>query len=242
MSTVALRWARSFSPYATFGAVPVAQAADGLRLQFMRWGMPARLRVDNGVPWGNWNDLPTAFALWVVGLGIDWHWNDPRCPQQNPKIERSQGTAKRWADPGSCNSVAELQAELDHADENHRERYRLAAGKTRLEMFPELKHSGREYRRAWEDRNWSLPRVEAHLSEYVASRKVTATGHISVYDHGRYVGKQFVGAMVKVQYDPDAHDWLISDSNDKEIRHQPAPEITQAQIIKMKFRKTRHKK
>ena len=32
-------------------------------------------------------DLPTPFALWLIGLGITLHWNDPCCPQQNPKIE-----------------------------------------------------------------------------------------------------------------------------------------------------------
>ena len=204
--------------------------------------MPERLRVDNGTPWGNWNDLPTAFALWAIGLGVEWRWNDACCPQQNPKIERSQGTGKRWAEPKQCRSAAELQTRLDEADRNHRERYRLRNGQTRLEMHPELMHSGRKYTQAWEDRHWSLSRVEAHLSEYVATRTVTLTGHVTVYDHGRYVGKQFIGQSVKVQYDLDAHDWLIADRNDKEIRHHPAPEISRAEIFKMSFRKKRHRK
>ena len=242
MSTVAPFWERSFSPYATFGAVPVTDVANALRRYFMRWGLPQRLRVDNGTPWGNWNDLPTPFALWVVGLGVDWHWNDPCCPQQNPKIERAQGTGKRWAEPRQCPNVAELQKRLDEADRNHRERCRLRGGATRQEMFPELSHSGRKYTPAWEDARWSLARVETHLSEYVATRLVTATGHVSVYDHGRYVGKQFIGQTVKVQYDPDAHDWLIADGTDQAIRHHPAPEISRAEIVKMSFRKKRHKK
>ena len=230
-----------FSPHATFGQVPVTEVANALRLYFKRWGMPRRLRVDNGTPWGNWNDLPTSFALWVVGLGVDWHWNDPWCPQQNPKIERSQGTGKRWAEPRQCLSVEELQARLDDADLNHRERYRLRTGNTRIELYPELRHSGRPYTPAWEERHWSLLRIEAHLSEYVATRLVSSTGHVTVYDRGRYVGKQFIGQSVKVQYDPDAHDWLIADRNDKEIRHHPAPEITRAEIVKMSFRRKRHR-
>lgn len=241
-NTAALCWARSFSPYATFGQVPVTEVAQALRLQFLRWGLPARLRVDNGTPWGNWNDLPTPFALWVVGLGVDWHWNDPHSPQQNPKIERAQGTGKRWAEPRRCPCVAELQRRLDEADRNHREKYRQRGGKSRWELFPELRHSGRKYTPAWEDRHWSLPRVVQHLSEYVATRTVCASGHVSLYDHGRYVGKQFIGQSVKVQFDPDAHAWLISQSNDQQIRHQPAPEINREQIVKMSFRKKRHKK
>jgi hypothetical protein len=242
MNTVAPSWERSFSPSASFGQVPATEVGQALRLEFMRWGLPARLRVDNGVPWGNWNDLPTPFALWVVGLGVDWHWNDPSCPQQNPKIERSQGTGKRWAEPRYCRSVAELQARLDEADRDHRERYRPRGRKSRLELFPELQHSCRTYTRIQEERHWSLSRVVEHLSEYVIMRLVDAKGFVSVYDHGRYVGKQFTGQIVKVQFDPAAHDWLISDRNDREIRHQPAPEINRAQIHKMTFRRSRPKK
>lgn len=198
--------------------------------------MPDRIRVDNGIPWGNWNDLPTPFALWVVGLGVDWHWNDPWCPQQNPKIERSQGTGKRWAEPGQCPCMMELQSRVDEADENQREHYRLRGGKTRLELYPELRHSGRPYTLAWEQRHWDMLRVESHLSEYVATRKVSSSGHVKVYYRNRYVGKQFIAQFVKVQYDPDAHDWIIADRTDNEIRRHPAPEITRAEIVQMNFR------
>ncbi len=164
MKTAAPPGGPSCSPYRTFGEVPVALVADAVRQPFLCWGLPCRRRGDNGVPWGNGNDRPTLFALWVVGLGIDWHWNDPRRPQQNPKSERSQGTAKRWADPQQCRRVAELQAPLDRADENHRAHYRLRGGQTRMERFPERKHSGRPFTLAREKRHGSFPRVEAPLS------------------------------------------------------------------------------
>lgn len=242
MSAAARRWARSFSPYATFGEVPVIGVRDALRLQFLRWGLPVWLRVDNGTPWGNWNDLPTAFNLWAIGVGIRWHWNDPCSPTQNPKVERSQGTGQRWGDAKSCGSAEQLQANLDDADWYHREKQRLPkVKKTRLEVFPQLQHSGRKYTRAWEDRHWSLLPVEEHLSEYVVWRRVCASGHVSVYDHGRYVGKQYAGQDVQVQYDPDLHAWLIRDSQEREIRCVEAPEISRAQIDKMSFRKPRHK-
>jgi hypothetical protein len=199
--------------------------------------------VDNGVPWGNGNDLPTAFALWGLGTGIQWHWNDPCCPTQNPKVERSQGTGQRWGDAKSCRNVAELQANLDDADWYHREKQRVSKlKKTRLELFPELQHSDRSYTRAWENGHWNLALVEEHLSEYVVARRVWASGHVSVYDHGRYVGKQYAGEYVQVQYDPDAHLWIVRDSKEREIRCVAAPEISRAEINKMSFRKPRHKK
>lgn len=205
--------------------------------------MPEMLRVDNGTPWGNWNDLPTPFALWAVGVGVRWHWNEPARPQQNPKIERSQGTGKRWSEPRTCGNMAELQRRLDEADVIQRERYPTpSTGKSRVELFPELNHSGRSYTLSWEERTWSLTRVEVHLAEYVAIRRVSASGHVTVYDHGRYVGKQYQGQDIQVQYDPDAHEWLISDAQGRAIRHHPAPEISQAGIDKLNFRKPRKAK
>ena len=73
MSTPELSWGRSFFPYGSFSEVPTTAIRDALRQAFRRWGMPECLRVDNGNPWGNWNDLPTAFALWgweFAGTGM----------------------------------------------------------------------------------------------------------------------------------------------------------------------------
>jgi hypothetical protein len=69
----------------------------------------------------------------------------PYYPQSNGKIERSQGTGKRWAEPRQCATVAELQARVDEADQNQREYYRLRGGQTHLEMHPELRHSNHAY-------------------------------------------------------------------------------------------------
>ena len=87
----------------------------------------------------------------------------------------------------------------------------------------------------------TLPRLRKapYLAEFVAIRKVAATGHVSVYDHGRYVGKQYAGQYVQVQYDPDAHEWLISDAEGREIRRHSAPEISRTEINKLTFRKPR---
>jgi hypothetical protein len=217
--------------------VPVPLVQQALRAPFRHWGLPQWLRVDNGVPWGSFNDLPTRFALWVVGLGVQWHWNAPRCPQQNPKSERSQGTGKRWAEPGGCRSVAELQQRLDEADRLQREAYPTKSGSSRWELFPDLRHSGRPYTRAWEERAWDLRRVEEHLAEYVAVRRVSCGGHVGVYDQPRYVGRQYLGQYVQVQYDPQAHGWLISDAQGRELRRHSAPEISRDLLVKGSLQK-----
>jgi hypothetical protein len=56
-------------PHRYWQHVPAIQVQDALRRVFARWGRPDRVRVDNGPPWGSREDLPTAFALWLIGLG-----------------------------------------------------------------------------------------------------------------------------------------------------------------------------
>jgi hypothetical protein len=48
----------------------------------------------------------------LLGLDIGIKFNPPRRPQDNGVIERSQGTGKRWAEPGACANAKELQLPL----------------------------------------------------------------------------------------------------------------------------------
>src|SRR5437879_4946564 len=89
---------RSFPP-SVWNCVPPAAVQAQFRQAFTRWGRPERLRLDNGLPWGGWNDLPTALALWLVGLGVDLLFNPPRQPQRNGVVEKSQDTGQRWCEP-----------------------------------------------------------------------------------------------------------------------------------------------
>src|SRR5262249_38166991 len=147
---------RPFSPLKYWAHVLDVAVQEQLRAGFTRWGRPRRLGVDNGKPWGSWRALPTALALWLIGLGIEMLWNPPRRPQANGVVERSQGTAKRWGDPGSCASVAQLQRELDEADRLQRERYPLVQGRSRWDLYPGLQHSGRPYTARHEPEQWQL--------------------------------------------------------------------------------------
>jgi hypothetical protein len=197
---------------------------------FARWGLPACVRVDNGKPWGSWSDLPPALALWLIGLGIEVIWNDPRRPQQNGVVERSQGTAKRWAEPHACRALDELQSRLNEDDCLQRERSPQVKGQGRWQLFPGLAHSGRRYAEADEGRTWDLGRVPEHLAGYVVSRRVDRQGKVSVYNRHLYVGSRHGGKQVCVQFDPEQRQWLISDSAGRQLRTLPAPEINAQSI------------
>jgi hypothetical protein len=201
-----------------------------LQCFFTHWGLPRRLRVDNGKPWGSWSDLPPWLALWLIGLGIEMIWNDACCPQQNGIIERSQGTGKRWAEPQQCVSVEHLQAEVDEADRLQREAYPLVQGRSRLELFPQLRHSGRAYGVADEKSGWDLQRVLGHLSGYAVTRRVDRTGQVSLYNRNYYVGIKHKGTTVCVMFDPQSREWLFTDEAGRQVRSQPAREISAEQI------------
>src|SRR5262249_9100183 len=114
-------WAPSFFPQGQFNRVPPEQVQEQFRQWYLRWGLPEEVRRDNGHPWGGWYDLPTTFALWLIGLGLKVHFNPARQPQENGVIERFNGLGQRWAEVSKCRSVAEAQAHLDEVDEIQRE-------------------------------------------------------------------------------------------------------------------------
>ena len=60
----------SFPPREPWQEITAAEARTLFRRMFSRWGLPERLRLDNGHPWGSARDLPPELALWLVGLGV----------------------------------------------------------------------------------------------------------------------------------------------------------------------------
>jgi hypothetical protein len=192
--------------------------------------MPERFRVDNGSPWGSSGDLPPELALWILGLGIDMHWNHAARPQENGVVERSQGTAKRWAEPAACASVAALQKAMDRMDHIQRECYPADGHLSRIQVWPGLSHSGRVYTRKWEQQHWDFTRVLNHLADYAITRHVTKNGRISIYNQTRYVGCLHQGKSVYVMLDPQEVQWIITDAEGHQLARIPAREITPSNV------------
>lgn len=223
-------WARSFSPQGQFNQVPSQRIQDRFRAWMAQWGLPAELRLDNGWPWGGGFDLPTVFALWLIGLGLGVHFNPACQPQDNGVIERTNGLGQRWAEVRQCRSAAEVQAKLEEVDELQRAYMPSVAGRSRLAAYPGLRHSGRSYSREWEEAAWSLAAVESVLEGVVAKRKVGSTGQITLYYRQVYVGREQAGREVRVQYDKGSHMWVVSGADGKGLRAVPAFEVDREKI------------
>ena len=68
---------------------------DRLTRAFRRYGLPERMTMDNGPPWGSDADHPTtALTLWLMRLGIRVSHSRPYHPQTQGKNERFNRTLK----------------------------------------------------------------------------------------------------------------------------------------------------
>jgi transposase InsO family protein len=203
---------------------------ESLRDCFCRWGLPQRIRVDNGYPWGSSGDFPPELALWLIGLGIEMVWIQPGCPQQNGVVERAQQTGQDWFEPHTCRDPDELQRRCDALDRRQRERYPYQDGQSRAEVYPDLKHSGRKYSQRQEARRWDVRLAWAAVAQAVGKRRVDRTGTVSVYNRNRYVGKAYIGTEVYVTLDPTGPTWVIADDQGRQLRTHGAEELAAERI------------
>ena len=222
-----------FFPLGTWNLVPVASVREQLRLAFAHWGLPGRIRVDNGWPWGSTGDFPTDLSLWLIGMGVAMHWNNPKRPQENGVVERSQGTSNRWCEPWTCSTPEELQKVADRMDRMYREVYPYRERLSRMDYFPGLKHSSRPYDRESEATLWNWPRVTEHLSSYVVTRRVDRSGMVSLYNRGHYVGTMHKGKEVYAMFDPIENEWVFADRDGRQLRRQPAEELCPDRVMNL---------
>jgi hypothetical protein len=208
-----------------------------MRVLFERWGLPERLRVDNGWPWGVSSDLPTLWELWLVGLGVGVIHNRARRPQDNGKVERFHGLIEPWSQPETCPDYATWQERLDWVSEMQRERYPSMEGKrTRWEAFPGLASIRRPYTIAGEAEQWDIAKVKAYLAQGVWVRRVDKVGQITLYHDWYGVGRRYKGKSVYIRFDPKTTCWVGLDKDEAEIGRWPARQITRETLADLGIR------
>lgn len=210
--------------------MPPRAVQAALRALFARWGLPERVRADNGWPWGAAGDLPPALALWLLGLGVGVVWNRPRRPQENGIVERFHGLVAPWAEPATCADFAAWRQRLAWLVELQRDRYPVDGTQSRREAWPDLTAVARPYDPAREAEPWDLDRVTAYLAQGLWPRQVDKVGRISLYHRPYSVGRRHAGRRVFVGFDPDALAWVVRDQAGRELRRHPAAQITAERI------------
>lgn len=67
---------------------------DHLVAIFRRYGLPVRINVDNGSPWGRREGPCSRLGVFLIRLGIALSYSQPYHPQTNGKLERFHRTLK----------------------------------------------------------------------------------------------------------------------------------------------------
>jgi hypothetical protein len=201
------------------------------RRVFIGWGLPDRVRVDNGYPWGSSRDLPSELSLWLIGLGVEPIWNPPGQPTRNPKVERCNGLTQQWGELHRCTDAHQAARALARVARIQRDEYPAIRGRTRREVFPRLGTPRRVYRRAHEEALWDLSRVDAFLARGCWRRHADRNGTISIYGHCRAIGRAWAHQELVVRFEASSRCWLVSNQEGEVIKQLPAKELTRERIM-----------
>ena len=165
---------------------------------FRRYGLPARLLMDNGAPWGDRAGSPfTPLTVWCLRLGIGISHARPAHPQTLGKDERFHRTLKAellhqrtFRDLAHCQQHFDQWRALYNLDRPH-EALAMAVPAARYQPSP----------RPFPE---TLPPIEYGATDIV--RKVQAQGELSYRGRIFRVSKAFRGYPVALR--PTPHDGL----------------------------------
>lgn len=196
---------------------------------FKHWGLPRKIKVDNGKPLGDpqRSSLPE-LVLWLVGLGVEVEWIAPRAPRQNATVERMQRTTAQWAEPERCNTQGQLQQRLDHLVALQTSHYPLhrKAGKNRQQLYPSLWANPRRYTKS----SFHIKKVYAYLQKTHFVRRVSKNGCISFYAQSIFVGTAYQNQDLSLRFSARKMCWNLVDQTGVCIATVPAENFSKSAI------------
>jgi transposase InsO family protein len=173
---------------------------DRLTGIFRRYGLPNAMLMDNGAPWGDSGGGPyTAFALWLMRLGVRVTHGRPYHPQTQGKDERFHRTLKAEVLAGRhFADLAECQRAFEH--------WRHVYNHQRPHQALDLAKPGERYCVSPRCFPESLPTIEYGPDDIV--RKADREGNISFKNRRARLGKPFRGEPVAMR--PTDQDGVFS--------------------------------
>jgi transposase InsO family protein len=164
---------------------------ERLTAVFRRYGLPDKMLMDNGAPWGDsGGGRYTTFSVWLLRLGVSVSHGRPYHPQTQGKDERFHRTLKAevlngrvFADLTACQSAFDKWRHLYNYERPHQaldlatpsERYRPSP-----RAFPE-----------------ALPSIEYGPDDIV--RKASSEGDIKFHSRRIRLGKPFRGETIALR-------------------------------------------
>ena len=164
---------------------------ERLTAVFRRYGLPDKMLMDNGAPWGDSGGGPfTTFTVWLLRLGVSVTHGRPYHPQTQGKDERFHRTLK--AEVLSGRAFTDLTACQSAFDKwrhvyNHERPHQALALATPSERY-------RPSRRAFPE---SLPPIAYGPDDIV--RKASSEGDIKFNSRRIRLGKPFRGETIALR-------------------------------------------
>jgi len=177
---------------------------------FKAAGTPRCIKVDNGRPLADpQRETVPVLALWLLALGIKVIFNRPRTPQDNAKVERSQGVLSNWAEWEKCPDSFALQVRLWEEADFHNTLYPVSrlGHKTRAEAFPGLLRSPRHFDPA----DFDPQRAIDFVAKGTWERDVSKQGQFSFWGQRIQAGTKYAHQRISLKLDPKTNRWLAFD-------------------------------
>ena len=158
---------------------------------FRRYGLPRRMLMDNGAPWGNDRDHPwTVLTVWLLQLGVGVSHGRPYHPQTQGKDERFHRTLKAEVLNGrSFEDIPACQSAFD----DWRETYNVRRPHEALDLNTPITRYAVSVRSFPE----SLPPIEYGPGDTV--RRVYDGGYLTLKNREYRVGHAFRGYPVALR-------------------------------------------
>lgn len=165
---------------------------------FRRYGLPHRVAVDNGSPWGDTFDSPyTPLVAWLIRLGINVSHSRPYHPQTLGKDERFHRTLKAEV---LRQTFPDLNTAQDHFD-----RWRTIYNCERPHESLHMQTPATRYAPSARSMPEQLPPIEYASGDIV--RRVQQQGYFSYRGRSLRVSKAFTGYPVALR--PTASDSVL---------------------------------
>ena len=208
-------------------SVTLADIQGVCRACFADWGLPDRLRTDNGscfIGTMSQTGFPSYLTLWLTGLGVIHETISKGKPTQNGCAERYHRT---YSDlvlrDGAFDSLDQLRKLSDDTVEFLNTKFPSRAGDCQhqapLEAHPEAAEPRRDYSPETELEQFSLQRVDELLAQFTWQRRTDRVGKLSLGRSDYHLGRENKERVFDVTFDPtDRHFVFRSIAGEIELR------------------------
>ena len=167
---------------------------------FERYGLPERMTMDNGSPWGDGPGSPyTPLTVWLMRLGV-------RCGHSRPYHPQTQGKDERMHRSLKAEAMQDVREDLDS--------WQAAFDAWRVVYNTQRPHQALDYavpaqRYQPSPRSWTGRLLEPEYGPDDLVRRVQSNGWLSFKGHDLKVPKAFVGERLALRPTADDGVWDI---------------------------------